>query len=65
MFGKHAKQLKEIYGLGKSDNLRNRFNASDLSRVKKIEGQISSLIDLDYDYQIIKDIVLKKYVNIA
>lgn len=65
VFGKNAKQLKEIYGLVKSDNLRNRFNASDLSRVEKIEGQISSLIDLDYDYQTIKDIVLRKYLKSA
>ena len=66
VFGKNAKQLKEQFGLDKSSTiLRNRFASSELEQVEKLEGQISSLIALDYDYKSIKDILLRKYLKSA
>jgi len=65
VFGKNAKQLREDYGIEKSENLRNRFTSLELAQVEKIEGQISSLISLDYDYKTIKDIVSRKYLKTA
>ncbi|MDA8221782.1 MAG: Rha family transcriptional regulator [Desulfitobacterium hafniense] len=66
VFGKNTKELKEQYGLSKkSKDLRNRFTSLELEQVEKLEGQISSLIDLDYDYKTIKDILLKKYLKSA
>jgi len=65
VFGKNTKQLRDAYGITKKDNLRNRFTASELSQVERIEVQISSLIDLDYDYQSIKDVVSRKYLKSA
>ena len=66
VFGKNTKQLKEQFGLDKSSTiLRNRFTSSELEQVEKLEGQISSLIALDYDYQAIKDILLRKYLKSA
>jgi len=65
VFGKNAKQLREFHGIGKTDNLRNRFTSSELKQVEMIEGQISSLIDLDYDYKMVKDIVSRKYLKTA
>lgn len=65
VFGKNTKQLKEFHGISKTDNLRNRFTSAELGRVEKLEGQVSSLIDLDYDYQAIKDIVSRKYLKSA
>jgi len=65
VFGKNTKQLRELYGITKKENLRNRFSSSELTQVERIEGQISSLIDLDYDYKAIKDIVSRKYLKSA
>src|SRR5665648_8849 len=65
VFGKNTKQLKEQFGLDKSGNVRNRFTASELEGVERLERQVSSLIALDYDYQAIKDIVSRKYLKIA
>lgn len=65
VFGKNARELREIYTITKTDNLRNRFTSSELGRVEKLERQISSLIDLGYDYQFIKDIISKKYLRTA
>ena len=65
VFGKNTKQLRDAYGITKKDNLRNRFTSSELAQVEKLEGQISSLIDLDYDYKFIKDIISRKYLKSA
>lgn len=65
VFGKNTKQLREFHGIDKTDNLRNRFTSAELGRVEKLEGQVSSLIDLDYDYQSIKDIISRKYLKSA
>ena len=65
VFGKNTKQLKEQFGLGKTDILRNRFTASELERVERLERQVSSLIALDYDYRAIKDIISRKYLKTA
>lgn len=65
VFGKNTKQLKEFHGISKTDNLRNRFTSAELGRVEKLEGQVSSLIDLDYDYYAIKDIISRKYLKTA
>jgi phage regulator Rha-like protein len=62
VFGKNAKQLRDEYGLGKSDDLRNRFSASELEMVEHLEKQVSVLIELGSDYQTIKDILQKKYL---
>lgn len=65
VFGKNTKQLREFHCISKTDNLRNRFTSAELGRVEKLEGQVSSLIDLDYDYQAIKDIISRKYLKTA
>lgn len=65
VFGKNTKQLREFHGISKTDNLRNRFTSAELGRVEKLEGQVSSLIGLDYDYQFIKDCISKKYLKSA
>ena len=59
IFGKNAKQLKIDYGIGKKDNLRNMFTADELDKVIKLERQISSLIELGYEYSEIKGILNK------
>lgn len=61
VFGKNAKQLREEYGIGKKDDLRNRFTALELDRVLKIEKQISVLIELGQDYKLIKETLTSRY----
>jgi phage regulator Rha-like protein len=51
VFGKNSKQLREEYGLGKNDDLRNRFTADELELVELLERQVSVLIELGHDYQ--------------
>lgn len=59
IFGKNAKQLRIDFGISKKDNLRNMFTAGELDSVLKLERQVSSLIELGYDYSQIKEIVNK------
>jgi phage regulator Rha-like protein len=65
VFGKNAKQLKDEYGLEKTDDLRNRFSANELDRVEKLEKQVSVLIELGHDYQSIKGELYKKYLQVT
>lgn len=65
VFGKNAKQLKEQFGLDKSGNVRNRFTASELERVERLERQVSVLVDLGHDYHGIKEELNKKYPQTA
>jgi phage regulator Rha-like protein len=62
VFGKNAKQLRQEFGLSKKDDLRNRFSASELDYILKLERQISVLIDLGNDYKTIKEILNNKYL---
>ena len=65
VFNKNTKQLKEQFGLGKTDILRNRFTASELERVERLERQVSVLVDLGHDYHGIKEEISKKYLQTA
>ena len=62
VFGKNTKQLKDKFGLGKSDNVRNRFTTRELEMVEKLERQVSVLVDLDHDYHSIKSELNKKHL---
>ncbi len=65
VFNKNTKQLKEQFGLGKSDNVRNRFTSGELAMVEKLERQVSVLIDLNHDYHSIKDELSKKHLSLV
>ena len=65
VFGKNTKQLREQFGLDKPDILRNRFTASELERVERLERQVSVLVDLGHDYHGIKEELNKKYLQTA
>ena len=65
VFGKNTKQLKEQFGLDKLGNARNRFTASELERVERLERQVSVLVDLGHDYHGIKEELNKKYLQTA
>jgi len=65
VFGKNAKQLRDQFGIDNKANLRNYFTFDELGKIEKIEKQISSLIELDNDYETIKTIINKKYLLTA
>jgi phage regulator Rha-like protein len=65
VFKKNTKQLKEEFGLKKKDVLRDRFSASDLAMIEKLEKQVSVLIELGHDYKSIKAELNKKYLQAA
>lgn len=59
IFGKNANQLREEYGIGKKDNLRDCFSEEELKAVQSAEMLVSSLINYGWGYDEIKDFVLK------
>ncbi|MBY9021825.1 MAG: Rha family transcriptional regulator, partial [Candidatus Lokiarchaeota archaeon] len=60
-----SKQLREEYGIGAKDSLRDYFTASQITDIERLENQIGVLIDLGNDYQTIKIILTKKYLMTA
>ena len=54
LFGMNAKQLREEYGSGAKDDLRDCFNAEELCSVQSAERLVSGLIDLGMGYEEIK-----------
>jgi phage regulator Rha-like protein len=65
VFGKNARQLRQEFGISKKDNLRDRFQTSELEKVQKLEQQVSAMIDLGYEYDVIKEALTKKYLMTA
>ena len=60
VFGKDAKHLREDYGIGKKDNLRDFFSAEELKAVQSVEMVVSGLVDFGWGYDQIKEFVLKQ-----
>lgn len=60
IFGKDAKQLREEYGIGKKDNLRDCFSEEELKQVQNAEMLVSSLMGYGWGYDEIKDFVMSK-----
>lgn len=58
IFGKNANQLREEYGIGKKDNLRDCFSEEELKAVQSAEMLVSSLISYGWGYDQIKDFVM-------
>lgn len=58
VFGKNAKQLREYYGISKTDKLRDCFTAEELEKVKSIEMIVSGLMNFGWGYDDIKDFIM-------
>lgn len=56
----NAKQLREQYGIGAKDELRDCFTAEELYSVQSAERPVSGLIDLGMGYEEIKEFVKEK-----
>lgn len=59
IFGKNASQLREEYGIGKKNNLRDCFSEEELKAVQSAEMLVSGLISYGWGYDQIKDFILK------
>lgn len=59
IFGRNAKQLREEYGIGKKDNLRDCFSEEELKAVQSAEMLVSSLINYGWGYDQIRDFIMK------
>lgn len=63
LFGKSAKQLREEFGIGKTDNLRDCFTKEELQAIGSKEMLVSSLIDCGWGYEQIKEFVQENSVQ--
>lgn len=54
LFGMNAKQLREKFGVGPKDNLRDRFTAEELHAVQSMECLVSGLVDCGWEYDAVK-----------
>lgn len=57
LFDKSAKQLREEFGIGKSDDLRDYFTLEELQTIQSKEMLVSSLIDCGWGYSEIKEFI--------
>lgn len=63
LFGKNANQLREEYGIGKKNNLRDSFSAEDLKAVQSMECLVSGLVDCGWGYDQIKQFIQQNHVG--
>lgn len=57
LFGKNAKQMREEFGIGTQDNLRDRLTAEELRAVQPMEMLVSGLISCGWGYEQIKEFI--------
>ena len=58
VLGKSAKQLREEFGIGKQDNLRDLLSEEELVKVKSVEMVVSGLVDCGWGYDEIKAFIM-------
>lgn len=54
LFGKNAVQLREHFGIGNKDNLRDYFSKEDLNAVQYMESLVSGLLGCGWGYDQVK-----------
>lgn len=54
IFGMDAKKLREKYGIGKNDDLRDCFTAEELKSIQSMESLVSGLVDCGWGYDQVK-----------
>lgn len=59
LFGMNANQLREKYGIGKKENLRDCFTEEELRNVQSMECLVSGLVDCGWEYAQIKNFIEK------
>lgn len=57
VFGMNAAQLREKYGIGKKENLKDCFSEENLKAVQSMECLVSGLVDCGWGYDKIKKFI--------
>ena len=57
LFGLNASQLREQYGIGKKDSLRDCFSPEELRAVQSMECMVSGLVDCGCEYDKVNDFI--------
>lgn len=63
LFGKDAKQLREQFGIGNKDNLRDMFTEEELRAIQSMECLVSGLVDCGWGYTQIKEFIMQNSVK--
>lgn len=63
VFGKNAAQLREEYGIGKMDALRDHFGQEDLEAIQSMECLVSGLVSCGWGYDQIKEFIEQNNVR--
>lgn len=59
LFGMNANQLREKFGIGKRESLRDFFTQEELRAVQSMECLVSGLVDCGWEYDQIKNFINK------
>lgn len=54
LFGRNAKQLREQFGIGKNEDVRDHFSAEELHAVQSMECLVSGLVGCGWGYDQVK-----------
>lgn len=57
LFGMNAAQLRDRYGIGKHDSLRDCFTQEELQAVQSMECLVSGLVDCGWEYEKVKEFI--------
>lgn len=57
LFGQDANQLREKFGIGKKENLRDYFSEEELEAVQSMERLVSGLVDCGWEYDKVKSFI--------
>lgn len=59
LFGMSANQLREKFGIGRKDSLRDCFSLEELHAIQSMECLVSGLVDCGWEYTQIKEFIEK------
>lgn len=59
LFGMSANQLREKFGIGRKDSLRDCFSQEELHAIQSMECLVSGLVDCGWEYTQIKEFIEK------
>ena len=57
LFGMDASQLREKFGIGEKDSLRDCFSQEELRAVQSMESLVSGLVDCGWEYDRVKSFI--------
>lgn len=63
LFGMNANQLREKYGIGKKDSLRDCFSQEELRAIQSMECLVSGLVDCGWEYDRVKVFIRENNVR--